>query len=65
MKAMIDQRKCNGAGICVQELPSVFRFQEGSKKAVAVPEQVPETLGPRLRKVARECPANAVVVIED
>lgn len=64
MRVVIDQDKCNGAGICVQELPDVFRFQVGSKKGIPVDEEVNPSLGPKLRAVAAKCPAQAIIVLD-
>jgi len=63
MRAVVDQDKCNGAGVCVQALPNVFRFQEGSKKAKVIMAQIPQSFEPKLRQVAEECPANAIIVL--
>ena len=64
MKVVIDQDKCNGAGICVQEHPDVFRFQVGSKKGIPIDEQVADGLAAKLRAVAAKCPAGAIMVID-
>jgi ferredoxin len=63
MKVTIDESKCNGAGICVQELPQVFRFQEGSKKGMVQQGDVPATLERRLLKVAADCPTGAITIL--
>ncbi|MBN2299250.1 MAG: ferredoxin [Deltaproteobacteria bacterium] len=44
MKVEVDQVKCTTMGICVKICPEVFRFQEGSKKANAIPVDVPDHL---------------------
>lgn len=64
MKVQIDQQKCNGAGNCVQELPQIFRFQEGSKKGIEKAKEVPPGLEQKVAKVARECPASAIIVLQ-
>jgi len=64
MRVVVDQEKCNGAGICVQELPGVFRFQEGSKKGIAIRSEVAKNLEPRLREVAAKCPTGAVQIFD-
>lgn len=63
MKVQIDQQKCNGAGICVQELSQLFRFQEGSKKAVEKTRDVPGDLEKTLLKTASKCPTGAIIVL--
>ncbi|MDY6910676.1 MAG: ferredoxin [Thermodesulfobacteriota bacterium] len=64
MKVAVDQMKCGTIGICVKECPEVFRFQEGSKKAVAVLDEIPPRLHGKCREVARRCPNEAIVITE-
>jgi ferredoxin len=64
MKVEVDALKCETAGICVQQCPEVFRFQEGSKKAVAMNEEIPVALQEKCRKVADLCPAKAIRIRE-
>jgi ferredoxin len=64
MRVVVDQDKCNGAGICVQELPDLFRFQEGSKRGTAIKPDVPARLEAKLREVAAKCPTGAVQLFE-
>ncbi len=63
MKVTIDETKCNGAGICVMQLPDVFRFQEGSKKGAVTKAEVPARMERKLKEVASQCPAGAILVI--
>ncbi len=65
MKVGINQNLCNGAGICVQIVPDVFRFREGSKKGEVVVEVVSPRLRRDVREAARKCPTHAVLVFED
>lgn len=64
MKVEVDPLKCEIAGICVKECPEVFRFQEGNKKAVAIPGDVPPSLEAKCREVAERCPAKAIRIME-
>jgi ferredoxin len=64
MKVEVDAKKCETAGICVQECPEVFRFREGSKKAVSIRERIPPSLEQKCREVADLCPAKAVRIQE-
>jgi ferredoxin len=64
MRVHVDQLKCKTYGICVQEMPEVFRFQEGSKKAKVILEEIPLSLQPKVREVALKCPARAIIVEE-
>ena len=64
MKVIVDQVKCHTIGICVKICPEVFRFQEGSKKAVAVTGEIPEYLEDKCIMAARECPNKAIRIEE-
>lgn len=64
MKVCVDQSKCRTAGLCVQLCPEVFRFEPGSKKAVALDEAVPVDAEGRCWKAVRKCPVGAIVVTE-
>ncbi len=64
MKVAVDQLKCEGAGICVQECPQVFQFQPGSKKAAVVLDKIPKALEEKCRMLAYKCPADAIEVEE-
>jgi ferredoxin len=64
VRVTVDQTKCATIGICVKELPQVFRFQEGSKKATVLLDEIPPALQQKCRQVARECPNNAIVIEE-
>jgi ferredoxin len=67
MKVEVDQVKCTGIGICVKEMPQLFRFQEGSKHATVIrgPEAIPRELEPRIVEVAAKCPNGAIKVSRD
>ena len=62
MKVRVDQVLCETAGICVQRCPEIFRFQEGSKKAAAIEENVPKALENKCFEVAAACPAGAIKI---
>ena len=62
MKAEVDQKKCSTAGVCVQKLPEVFRFQEGSKKATVILDEIPPELQRKVIDVSWECPNKAIVI---
>jgi ferredoxin len=64
MKVEIDQQKCNGAGVCVQELPEIFRFQEGSKKGIEKTRGVPPGLEQKVLRAAKQCPSSAIIVLD-
>ncbi len=62
MKVEVDQLKCRTVGVCVKACPEVFRFQEGSKRATVALEKIPFDLEEKCRKVARNCPNNAIII---
>ncbi len=62
MRVWVDENKCDIIGICVKELPEVFRFHEGSKKAYARQNEVPPALEQRVLEVAGMCPNQAIMV---
>jgi len=64
MRAKVDQLKCETIGICVKELPHIFRFQPGSKKATVIVDEIPPALEENCRKVARMCPNEAISIEE-
>jgi len=64
VKVRVDQLKCTTMGICVKECPAVFRFQEGSKKAEVILEEIPVFLQAGCRRVAKMCPNEAIIIEE-
>ena len=64
MKVEVDQMKCRTAGMCVKECPEVFRFQEGSKRAMVIMDPIPANLEQKCQDAARKCPHNAIIIKE-
>ncbi|HDP24584.1 MAG TPA: ferredoxin [Deltaproteobacteria bacterium] len=64
MKIVVDQRKCQTVGICVQLCPEVFRFQEGSKKAVALENDIPLRYLDACIEAIEKCPSGAISLQE-
>jgi ferredoxin len=64
MKASVDQKLCGTVGMCVKTAPEIFRFQEGSKKARVVMEEIPLELEAKCRRAAAACPNRAVVITD-
>jgi ferredoxin len=62
LKAIVDQKRCQSVGICVQQLPEVFQFQPGSKKAMVIKKEIPVELERKCREVAAQCPQQAIIV---
>ncbi|MBN1625344.1 MAG: ferredoxin [Deltaproteobacteria bacterium] len=63
MRMIVDQIKCGTAGMCVKTCPEVFRFQEGSKKAIALFDIIPPSLERKALEAARLCPNKAIFTI--
>jgi ferredoxin len=63
MRAKVLQEKCGGVGMCVKICPDLFRFQEGSKKATTLLDNVPQELEKKCLKAADSCPNKAIVVL--
>jgi len=64
MRAKVDQLKCRTVGECVKTCPDVFRFQEGSKRAMVTVDPIPPHFEEKVREASRRCPENAVIVEE-
>ena len=64
MKVEVDQLRCDTTGICVSKCPEVFRFQEGSKKATVILDEIPSRLEQKCREIAGLCPREAVIISE-
>jgi ferredoxin len=62
MHVRVDQLKCDTSGICVMESPDLFRFQEGSKKAQALVDEVPPALEKTVMRIAGRCPTGAIII---
>ncbi len=63
MKVKVLQEKCGTVGRCVIICPDLFRFQEGSKKAEALFEEVPVSLQKKCIEAAEACPNKAIAVL--
>lgn len=62
MEIEVDQMKCRTAGICVMKCPEVFRFQEGSKRAMVVLDHIPPRFEKKCLEAARKCPNDAIII---
>ena len=64
MRVRVDEMKCRTAGICVKLCPEVFRFQEGSKRAAVMVDDIPSKFWDACRKAADQCPNGAITIQE-
>lgn len=62
MKVVVDQMRCRTVGICVKECPEVFRFQEGSKRATVILEEIPAEFQQKCKNAAIKCPNKAISI---
>jgi len=46
------------------ECPEVFRFLEGSKKAVVILREIPADLQPKCLRASLLCPEKAIIIKE-
>jgi ferredoxin len=65
MKFSVDHTKCNSSGRCVVNFPELFRFNEGSKKAVAIGSEIPEPQDENAKIILRVCPVGAIKAIDE
>jgi len=60
MRLYVDDKICEGYGICVKEYPEIFRFMEGSKKAKVMDSATDGLPQNDLIKIANICPVSAI-----
>lgn len=60
MKAIVDEAKCIGCGLCADTCPAVFRM-EGDVAKVVVAE-VPADAEAACREAAASCPVEAIEI---
>ena len=62
VRAEVQRELCTGDGLCVNAAPEVFRIgDEGFCEVIEIGEGDEEGL----RKAAEECPAQAIVLLDD
>ena len=63
MKLWVDPTKCFGHGLCVEDTPDLFDWDDESNKAVAIGE-VPPDREAKAREAVRCCPEQAIVLLD-
>lgn len=63
MKVYVDRSKCEGYVNCVDAAPTVFEMDEEDKAIVLIENPGPE-LYEAVRKAARLCPVDAIIIEE-
>ena len=64
MKVRIDYRLCMGDRNCNKVCPEVFEYDQDQFLSRVIVEEVPGHLGERVRKAARECVPEAIIIEE-
>lgn len=59
MKAWVDENECISCALCVDQCPSVFRFNTSNKSEVVV-GTVPDDKTETVKLAAYECPTSAI-----
>lgn len=60
MVVRVEQNRCIGCGLCEETIPEVFTI--GDYTAIARDVPISEYLGVRLREMASDCPAEAIII---
>lgn len=63
MKLWVDPQKCFGHGLCVEDTPDLFDWDDESNKAIAIGE-VPPDREAKAREAVRCCPEQAIVLLD-
>ena len=63
MKLWVDPQKCFGHGLCVEDTPDLFDWDDESNKAIAIGE-VPLDREAKAREAVRCCPEQAIVLLD-
>ncbi len=64
MRVEIDLSRCAGYGNCIEAAPDVFDMSDDADVAVVLIENPGPEYAEQVRKAARVCPAEAVIVDE-
>jgi ferredoxin len=64
MHVEIDLAKCAGYGNCVEAAPDVFEMSDVADVAEVIWAEPTEGMREAVRKAARVCPTQAVVIVE-
>ena len=64
IKASIDWDKCEGNGVCARVAPEIFSVDADGNSDVLM-EEVPENLRAKEMLAMRQCPTNAISVVEE
>lgn len=63
MRAVVDEEKCQGCGVCVELCPDVFEMGDDDM-AKAIVDVVPPETEDDCRDAADQCPEEAIAIEE-
>ena len=63
MKLWVDPEKCYAHGLCIEDTPELFEWNEAGDKAVAIGD-VPAGQEAKAREAMRCCPEQAIVLLD-
>ena len=63
MKLVVDPEKCYAHGLCIEDAPDLFEWNEAGDKAVAIGD-VPPGQEAKAREAVRCCPEQAIVLLD-
>ena len=63
MKLWVDPDKCFGHGLCLEDTPDLFEWDDAQNKAIAIGD-VPEGREAKAREAVRCCPEQAITIVE-
>ena len=63
MKAIVDEERCFGCGVCESTCPEVFQMEDDNKAKVKL-DPVPPALEKSCREAAQACPEEAIRIEE-
>jgi ferredoxin len=61
MKAVVDQEKCIGCGLCAQVAPDVYEMQ--GDKAIVLSDNIPDDKADDAKNGADQCPVQAIEIL--
>ncbi len=60
MKVKVKEDDCISCGLCVNQVPAVFDWND-SEKAEAIKDDVPNNIESETREALQNCPTDAIV----